>query len=94
MKKCIIMFVFLSVILVLATLTDTTEVMILEHNVVGYEDTKNLLTTEEQGVKDGFNEIETFVKKYAADTLDSTKIFGTRDFLTESTQKNYTMDDF
>ena len=48
----------------------------------------------EEGVKEGFQEIETFIKEYSADPLSSAKIFGTRDFLTESAKENYKLDDF
>jgi len=46
-----------------------------------------------EGVKEGFQEIETFIKEYSGDPLVSAKIFGTRDFLTESAKKNYQLDD-
>jgi len=48
----------------------------------------------EEGVKEGFQEIETFIKEYTADPLISAKIFGTRDFLTQSAKENYKLDDF
>jgi len=48
----------------------------------------------EEGVKEGFQEIETFIKEYSTDPLISAKIFGTRDFLTESAKENYKLDDF
>lgn len=41
------------------------------------------------GVKEGFAEIEAFVKVHGTDPLSSTKIFGTRAFLTQSAKKNY-----
>ncbi len=46
----------------------------------------------EQGVKEGFKELENFIKKYASDPLVSAKIFGTRDFLTKSAKENYNLD--
>lgn len=41
------------------------------------------------GVKEGFAEIEAFVKEHGTDPLSSTKMFGTRSFLTQSAQDNY-----
>lgn len=41
------------------------------------------------GAKEGFKEIEGFVKQHASDPLASAKIFGTREFLTESAKTNY-----
>lgn len=46
----------------------------------------------ESGVKDGFAEIEAFIKQYSSDPLFSGKIFGTREFLTESAKSNYKVD--
>jgi len=48
----------------------------------------------EEGVKEGFGEFEKFVAKYSTDPLVSSKIYGTRDFLTQSAKENYAMDDF
>ena len=48
----------------------------------------------EQGVKDGFMAIESFIKEYSSDPLASAKIFGTREFLKESARENYGLDDF
>jgi hypothetical protein len=48
----------------------------------------------EEGVKEGFQEIEAFVKTYASDPLVSAKIFGTREFLVNSAKENYQLDDF
>ena len=47
-----------------------------------------------EGVKDGFAEIEAFIKKFASDPLASAKIFGTRKFLKESAVKNYGLSNF
>ena len=47
-----------------------------------------------EGVKEGFAELEAFIKKNSADPLASAKIFGTREFLKESAQKNYGLNDF
>ncbi|WP_136806765.1 DUF1254 domain-containing protein [Desulfosediminicola flagellatus] len=44
------------------------------------------------GVKEGFSAIEKFVGATTKDPLVSGKIFGTRDFLTKSTKKNYKLD--
>ena len=44
------------------------------------------------GVKDGFADMETFIGKISSDPLSSGKIFGTRQFLTESAKKNYHLD--
>lgn len=48
----------------------------------------------EEGVKQGFAELEEFIKKNTADPLASAKIFGTREFLKESAKKNYGLNDF
>lgn len=48
----------------------------------------------EEGVQEGFQEIETFVKTYASDPLVSAKIFGTREFLENSAKENYQLEDF
>lgn len=45
-----------------------------------------------EGVKEGFSEIEAFIKKETSDPLISAKVFGTRDFLNESAKKNYDFD--
>jgi len=55
------------------------------------EETKKAI---EEGVKEGFGELEKFIDKYSTDPLTSTRIFGTRDFLTESAKKNYDLDNF
>lgn len=47
-----------------------------------------------EGVKEGFAELEAFIKKNTADPLASAKIFGTREFLKESAKKNYGLKDF
>ena len=47
MKKCFIMFAFFVVMLLIAALTDNTEVMISESNVAGYADADNRLTIDE-----------------------------------------------
>lgn len=47
MKKCIIMFVFFVVMLLIAALTDNTETMIPESSVVDYVDAEIVLTTDE-----------------------------------------------
>ena len=49
-------------------------------------DIQEALTT---GVEEGFAEIEQFIGENSKDPLASAKIFGTREFLTESAQKNY-----
>ncbi len=41
------------------------------------------------GVREGFGEIEEFLAKYTSDPLVSGKIFGTREFLAESAQANF-----
>jgi hypothetical protein len=41
------------------------------------------------GVKEGFAEIEAFIKEHAADPMSSTKMFGTRTFLNQSAKENY-----
>jgi len=47
-----------------------------------------------EGVKNGFDEIEAFIQKYGSDPLISAKIFGTRAFLKKSAKENYGLDDF
>ena len=47
----------------------------------------------EQGVKEGFKEIEAFIESKTKDPLASAKIFGTRKFLKESAAKNYSLPD-
>jgi hypothetical protein len=46
-----------------------------------------------EGVKEGFAELEVFIKKATADPLASAKIFGTREFLKKSAKENYDMND-
>jgi hypothetical protein len=41
------------------------------------------------GVKEGFADMEAFIAKHTSDPLASGKMFGTREFLTESARKNY-----
>ncbi len=43
----------------------------------------------EEGVKEGFSEIEAYLAKNANDPLMSAKIFGTRTFLNKSAKENY-----
>lgn len=50
-------------------------------------------TALEEGVKEGFSEMEDFVKEHASDPLVSAKIFGTRDFLNRSAKENYNLDE-
>ena len=51
-------------------------------------------TAIEEGVKEGFAEIEGFIKTLNSDPLSSTKIFGTREFLNESAKENFGLNDF
>jgi len=44
------------------------------------------------GVKEGFAEMQKFIGKFSKDPLLSGKIFGTREFLTESAKKNFQLD--
>ena len=46
-----------------------------------------------EGVKEGFAELEAFIKKATADPLASAKLFGTREFLKESAKNNYGLND-
>ncbi len=58
----------------------------------GFDTTKfntETLQAIKEGVKDGFAEIEAFIKQHSTDPLISAKIFGTREFLTKSTEENY-----
>jgi hypothetical protein len=48
----------------------------------------------EEGIKEGFGEIEKFLEESSSDPISSAKIFGTRDFLTESAKENYKLDNF
>ena len=52
------------------------------------------LTAIKEGVKEGFIEIEEFIKLYGGDPLASAKIFGTREFLAGSAIDNYKLKDF
>jgi len=47
----------------------------------------------EEGVKEGFTEIEAFIAKESTDPLSSAKVFGTRAFLNKSAKENYELDD-
>ncbi len=47
----------------------------------------------EEGVKEGFAEIEAFLAKESSDPLGSAKIFGTREFLNKSAKENYKLDE-
>jgi hypothetical protein len=44
------------------------------------------------GVKEGFAEVEEFIEQHNADPLSSTKMFGTRSFLTQSAKDNYELE--
>ncbi len=48
----------------------------------------------DEGVEEGFEEIESFIKTYSSDPLVSAKVFGTRDFLINSARENYQQDNF
>ncbi|MFT5674608.1 MAG: hypothetical protein ACI808_000530 [Paraglaciecola sp.] len=48
----------------------------------------------EEGAKAGFAEMEDFNQKNTADPLAAAKIFGTRDFLTNSSKENYNVTNF
>ena len=45
-----------------------------------------------QGIKDGFAEMESFIKANSTDPLGSAKIFGTRAYLEKSAKDNYNLD--
>jgi len=45
-----------------------------------------------EGVKEGFAEMEEFIKQHGSDPLGSTKMFGTRSFLTQSAKDNYDLE--
>lgn len=47
----------------------------------------------EEGVKEGFQEMEAFIKAYTSDPLISAKIFGTRVFLEKSAKENFQLRD-
>lgn len=47
----------------------------------------------EEGVKDGFAEIEAFLVREVNDPLSSAKVFGTREFLNKSAKENYQLDE-
>jgi len=47
----------------------------------------------EEGVKEGFQEVEAFIKEYTSDPLISAKIFGTREFLEKSAEENFQLKD-
>jgi hypothetical protein len=46
------------------------------------------------GIEEGLKEMKAFAEKYSKDPLTSSRIFGTRDFLTKSAKDNYNMDNF
>ncbi len=48
----------------------------------------------EEGVKEGIKEMTDFIAEASKDPLASTKIFGTREFLTKSAKENYNSDNF
>lgn len=50
-----------------------------------------LQTALKTGVQEGFKEIELFLAQNGNDPLGSAKIFGTREFLTNSAEKNYAL---
>lgn len=50
---------------------------------------KEIQEAIKQGVKEGFLEIETFLADNSSDPLGSAKIFGTREFLDQSAEDNY-----
>lgn len=47
-----------------------------------------------EGVKEGFAEMEAFIKQISTDPLASAKIFGTREFLQKSAKENYQLNNF
>ena len=47
-----------------------------------------------EGVKDGISEMEAFIAANSSDPLLSGKIFGTREFLSQSARKYFQLDDF
>ncbi len=47
-----------------------------------------------EGVKEGFAQLEKFINDVETDPLSSTKVFGTREYLTESAKNNYNSDNF
>lgn len=47
----------------------------------------------EEGAKEGFSEMEVFVKDNTSDPLVSAKIFGTREFLNKSAKQNYNLNE-
>lgn len=51
-------------------------------------------TAIEEGAKEGFTEIEDFLKNNSTDPLAAAKTFGTRAFLKRSAKENYNLDDF
>ncbi len=55
------------------------------------EEIQNAIT---EGVNEGFTEIEAFIQEYASDPLASAKIFGTREFLSQSAKENYNLNNF
>jgi len=48
----------------------------------------------EEGVKEGIKEMTNFADIASQDPLSSTKIFGTREFLTKSAQNNFNLDNY
>lgn len=63
----------------------------------GFDSTKfdtETLQAIKEGVKEGFEEIESFIQQIVSDPLASAKIFGTREFLRKSAKENYQFDNF
>ncbi len=52
-----------------------------------------ILQAMKEGISEGLVEIKAFIKQNGSDPLASAKIFGTREFLTQSAQENYNLED-
>lgn len=50
---------------------------------------EEIQTAIKAGIKEGFAEMEAFIKAESSDPLGSTKVFGTREFLEQSAKENY-----
>ena len=54
--------------------------------------TPEVRTALKSGVEDGFSEFEAFIADHSSDPLASAKLFGTREFLKESSKTNFQLD--
>ena len=96
-------FEFIDFMLSLLTPVDEEKALFEQFAKIGLDGSGNfdmsnfspdMQTALEAGVKEGFAEMEAFIAQESSDPLGSAKIFGTREFLTESAADNYGQDNF